>query len=80
MYLPKQFHHTDPLFAQRSLREHPLAYVESLRYEGSPVFITYPSEAYAAMLAAIEAGTAYAIGLTCWKKDIGQVPVNLFQG
>lgn len=78
MYLPKQFHHTDPLFAQRSLREHPLAYVESFRYESSLVFITYPPEAYAAMHAAIEACMAYALALTRWNKDIGLMPINPF--
>lgn len=42
MYLPKQFHHTDPAVAQRIMREHPLAAIVSVDSDGFPVLSHIP--------------------------------------
>jgi transcriptional regulator len=42
MYLPKQFHHTDPAIAQRIMREHPLASIVSVGADGFPVLSHIP--------------------------------------
>jgi transcriptional regulator len=42
MYLPKQFNHTDPLVAQRIMREHPLASIVSVGEDGFPVLSLAP--------------------------------------
>ncbi len=42
MYLPKQFHNTDPVIARRIMREHPLASVVSVREDGFPVLSHIP--------------------------------------
>jgi len=42
MYLPKQFHNTDPAIAQRIMREHPLAAVVSVGEDGLPVLSHIP--------------------------------------
>lgn len=42
MYLPKQFHHTDPVIAQRIMREHPLASIVSSGSDGYPVLSHIP--------------------------------------
>lgn len=42
MYLPKQFHHTDPAIAQRIMREHPLASIVSIGTDGFPVLSHIP--------------------------------------
>ena len=42
MYLPKQFHDTDPAIAQRIMREHPLASVVSVGEDGFPVLSHIP--------------------------------------
>jgi len=42
MYLPKQFHNTDPAIAQRIMREHPLASIVSAGEDGFPVLSHIP--------------------------------------
>lgn len=42
MYLPQQFHHTDPAIAQRIMREHPLASIVSNGADGFPVLSHIP--------------------------------------
>lgn len=42
MYLPKQFHNTDPAIAQRIMREHPLSNVVSVGNDGFPVLSHIP--------------------------------------
>ena len=42
MYLPKQFHNTDPAIAQRIMREHPLASIVSVGTDGFPVLSHIP--------------------------------------
>lgn len=42
MYLPKQFHHTDPAIAQRIMREHPLASIVTTGADGFPVLSHIP--------------------------------------
>jgi len=50
MYLPKQFHHTDPAIAQRIMREHPLASIVSVGADGFPVLSHIPMHWQAASL------------------------------
>lgn len=50
MYLPKQFHHSDPAIAQRIMREHPLASVVSSGADGFPVLSHIPMHWQAASL------------------------------
>jgi len=42
MYLPPQFHQTDPAIAQRIMREHPLASIVSVGVDGFPVLSHIP--------------------------------------
>ena len=42
MYLPQQFHSTDPAIAQRLMREHPLASIVSVGPDGFPVLSHIP--------------------------------------
>ena len=42
MYLPKQFHITDPAIAHRIMREHPLASIVSIGADGFPVLSHIP--------------------------------------
>lgn len=42
MYLPKQFHNTDPAIAQRLMREHALASIVSVGADGFPVLSHIP--------------------------------------
>lgn len=42
MYLPQQFHHTDPAVAQRIMREHPLASIVTVGADGFPVLSHIP--------------------------------------
>ena len=42
MYLPQQFHHTDPAIAQRIMREHPLASIVSVGADGLAVVSHIP--------------------------------------
>lgn len=50
MYLPKQFHHSDPAIAQRIMREHPLASIVTLGADGFPVLSHIPVHWQAASL------------------------------
>ena len=50
MYLPQQFHHTDPAIAQRIMREHPLASIVSVGADGFPVLSYIPMHWQAASL------------------------------
>lgn len=50
MYLPPQFHQTDPAIAQRIMREHPLASIVSVGADGFPVLSHIPVHWQAASL------------------------------
>lgn len=50
MYLPQQFHQTDPGIAQRIMREHPLASIVSVGADGFPVLSHIPVHWQAASL------------------------------
>lgn len=61
MYLPKQFHNTDPAIAQRIMREHPLASIVSVGTDGFPVLSHIPMHWQAASLWGDAPATAHGV-------------------
>ncbi len=61
MYLPKQFHNTDPAIAQRIMREHPLASIVSVGADGFPVLSHIPMHWQAVSLWGEAASTEYGV-------------------